>query len=254
MGATTPNIGLYIPADGETNYGTAFANGMLNLDTHDHSGSPNKGVPISSSGIADGSITAVKLASDVVSPSGGLSFDINNALQTDGVLKAIFNIGSNGLIVRLSPTTAASRSIDSASVNQITVTNADGVAGNPTIGIPSAFIAPGTVTAASGDITATNGDLVIQGASKGIKLPTGSNATMGTMQLTNGYAIVPTTAFNNNVKTFLSRTVKDTSTAIGELIIDLTNPGTDFRVMSVNSSGVQVMGDQSFFEWLLIKF
>ena len=55
MGTTTPNIGLYIPADGETNYGTAFANGMLNLDTHDHSGAPTKGVPLSASGVTPGS-------------------------------------------------------------------------------------------------------------------------------------------------------------------------------------------------------
>lgn len=137
MGTTTPNIGLYIPADGETNYGTSFANGMLNLDTHDHSGAPNNGVPLSASGLAPGSVTADKLNSDVLSPGGGLSFDVNNAIQTDGVLKAIFGLSSNGIIVRLSSTTAAARTIQTGNVNRLTVTNGDGVAGDPTLNLPN---------------------------------------------------------------------------------------------------------------------
>lgn len=145
MGTTTPNIGLYIPADGETNYGTAFANGMLNLDTHDHSGPPNKGVPLSSAGLANGSVTAAKLNADVLSPGGGLSFDVNNAIQTDGVLKAIFGIGSNGIIVRTSGTTAISRTIV-GTANQLTVTNGDGVAGNPTLSLPTTFYSEGDYT------------------------------------------------------------------------------------------------------------
>jgi hypothetical protein len=145
MGTTTPNIGLYIPADGETNYGTAFANGMLNLDTHDHSGPPNKGVPLSSAGLAAGSVTADKLNANVLSPGGGLSFDINNAIQTDGVLKAIFGIGSNGLIVRTSGTTAVSRTI-TGTINQIDVSNGNGVSGDPTLSLSASFFTSGTYT------------------------------------------------------------------------------------------------------------
>lgn len=144
MGTTTPNIGLYIPADGETNYGTAFANGMLNLDTHDHSGPPNKGVPLSASGLAAGSVTRDKLNSNVLSPGGGLSFDVNNAIQTDGVLKAIFGLGSNGLIARTSGSTAAARTLISSNTNVLTITNPDGVSGNPTINIPTSFYDGGT--------------------------------------------------------------------------------------------------------------
>jgi hypothetical protein len=43
---TTPNIGIYIPSDGETGYGASFQSGMINIDQHDHSGGPNKGLPI----------------------------------------------------------------------------------------------------------------------------------------------------------------------------------------------------------------
>ena len=45
MGTITPNIGIFIPADGEQNYGSSFAAGMVNVDQHDHSGGPNKGPP-----------------------------------------------------------------------------------------------------------------------------------------------------------------------------------------------------------------
>lgn len=146
MGTTTPNIGLYIPADGETNYGTAFANGMLNLDTHDHSGPPNKGVPLSSSGLAAGSVTRDKLNSNVLSPGGGLSFDVNNAIQTDGLLKAIFGLGTNGLVTRLSGTTAASRTLVSSDTSVIDIQDGDGVAGNPTFSLPNTFYDGGTFT------------------------------------------------------------------------------------------------------------
>lgn len=146
MGTTTPNIGLYIPADGETNYGTAFANGMLNLDTHDHSGPPNKGVPLSSSGLAAGSVTRDKLNSNVLSPGGGLSFDVNNAIQTDGLLKALFGLGTNGLLTRLSGATAASRTLVSADSSIIDIQDGDGVGGNPTFSLPTTFYDSGTFT------------------------------------------------------------------------------------------------------------
>ncbi len=146
MGTTTPNIGLYIPADGETNYGTAFANGMLNLDTHDHSGPPNKGVPLSSSGFAAGSVTRDKLNSIVLSPGGGLSFDVNNAIQTDGLLKAIYGLGANGLVTRTSGSTAAARTLISSDPTVLLINDGNGVAGNPTFSLPTTFYDGGTFT------------------------------------------------------------------------------------------------------------
>lgn len=157
MGTTTPNIGLYIPADGETNYGTAFANGMLNLDTHDHSGPPNKGVPLSSAGLAAGSVTRDKLNANVLSPGGGLSFDVNNAIQTDGLLKAIYGLGANGLVTRLSGTTAAARTLVSADPTVLLINNGNGVAGNPTFSLPTSFYDSGTfvptISASGGGMT-----------------------------------------------------------------------------------------------------
>lgn len=61
MGQITPNISIYIPSDLETNYGQSFQAGMVNIDQHDHTGAPFKGVPIPSGGIANGAITLPKL-------------------------------------------------------------------------------------------------------------------------------------------------------------------------------------------------
>ena len=143
MGTTTPNIGLYIPADGETNYGTAFANGMLNLDTHDHSGAPTKGVPLSASGLANGSVTAAKLNSNVLVSGGGLEFGAGNAIQVAGILKPIFDLGSNGFIVRTSSSTVAPRTI-TGTTDVIDVNDGNGVADNPTINLSSNFFDTGT--------------------------------------------------------------------------------------------------------------
>lgn len=157
MGTTTPNIGLYIPADGETNYGTAFANGMLNLDTHDHSGAPSNGVPLSSAGLADGSVTASKLNDNVLAPDGGLDFtDPGHQIETAGLLKALFGLGSNGILVRTSSTSAANRTIVSADSNIIAVTNGDGVAGNPSLALSTNFFTTGIFTPIA---KTSNGDL-----------------------------------------------------------------------------------------------
>jgi len=138
MGQTTPNMALYIPSNGETLYGDSFAAGMLNIDQHDHSGPPNKGVPISATGIADGSVTAVKLNDDVVSPGGGLGFDANHAIQTEGLLNSLYNLATNGYLVQTSSGTANTRTFQ-ATNNELTVTNGDGVSGNTTYGLATAF-------------------------------------------------------------------------------------------------------------------
>lgn len=49
--------------------------------------------------------------------------------------------------------------------NQITVTNGDGISGNPTFSIPSAFITTGTITV--GDTSATTTQLYVKGGASG---------------------------------------------------------------------------------------
>lgn len=98
MGTRTPFIGIYIPAAGETNYDQSFASGMMNIDSHDHSGATNKGVPINSSGLADGSVTYKKLNTDVADTTSGLGFNalLPNQLQIQGILNALYVMGLSG--------------------------------------------------------------------------------------------------------------------------------------------------------------
>lgn len=149
MGQFTPNIGLYIPAAGETNYNDAFAQGMINLDQHDHTGGPNKGLPITSSGLADFSVTFNKLNSNVVDPTTGIGVNSTpgsqNQLQILGILRNLFQLASVPGVgfVSMNGSVVAGRTFqDTASV---TWTNPDGVAGNPSAVVNIGGISPVTV-------------------------------------------------------------------------------------------------------------
>ena len=92
MGNTTPNISIYIPTAGETNYDSSFSSGMVNVDQHDHTGAPTKGVPISTTGLADGSVTYTKLNANVADTATGIGVDVANPnkLQILGLLRQIY--------------------------------------------------------------------------------------------------------------------------------------------------------------------
>lgn len=95
MGQTTANISIYIPAAGETNYDASFAAGMINIDQHDHSGGPNKGVPITGSGLANFSVTYEKLNANVVDPTTGIGVKgapFQNQLQLLGIVKNLYQL------------------------------------------------------------------------------------------------------------------------------------------------------------------
>jgi hypothetical protein len=102
MGQVTPNISIYIPAAGETNYDQPFASGMINVDQHDHSGPPDKGVPITSAGLAAGSVTFDKLNANVADNTTGIGTEAGgsaNKLTLLGLVKAIYQMSPNvGLI------------------------------------------------------------------------------------------------------------------------------------------------------------
>ena len=66
MGNKTPNMSIYVPNSGEDLYGRSFAQGMSNIDTHDHSGAPDNGVQIDTNGIKDGAITPNKLSNQII--------------------------------------------------------------------------------------------------------------------------------------------------------------------------------------------
>ena len=145
MGQTTPNIGIYIPAAGETDYDQSFAAGMINIDQHDHSGGPNKGLPIATEGLGDFSVTFDKLNANVVDQSVpgsgiGVSGTFPNQLVILDPLKAIYQLAPVAGFVTLDGTNAHARTFQNSST--VTWTNADGVAGNPSASVNIAGISP----------------------------------------------------------------------------------------------------------------
>lgn len=137
MGQTTPNIGIYVPSAGETNYDQSFLSGMLNIDQHDHSGGPNKGVPIATSGLADDSVTFPKLNSNVVDTSTGIgtqSGGFANRLEILGILKNIYQLATAAGYLAKNGSAVTARTFQGTS-NQIAVTNGDGISGNTTYGL-----------------------------------------------------------------------------------------------------------------------
>lgn len=172
MGVFTPNIGLFIPAAGETNYSDAFAAGMMNLDSHDHSGGPNKGLPISSTGLGDHSVTFEKLAANVADITTGIG--VNNTvglqyqLQMLGVLRNLFTFASTGGgtgIIAVNGSTVFGRTLQDSLDGSITWTFPDGVGGNPLPAFNIAGISPVPVANGGTGKTSFNAwDIICGGA------------------------------------------------------------------------------------------
>lgn len=138
MGNTTPNIGIFIPANGETIYGDSFAAGMRNIDDHDHSGGPNKGAPLTGASISDFSITFEKLNANVADTTTGIGVSATtpNKLEMLGLLKNIYQLATATGFLAKNGSVATARTI-TGTANQIAVANGDGAAGNPTLSLPA---------------------------------------------------------------------------------------------------------------------
>jgi hypothetical protein len=81
-------------------------------------------------------------------------------------LDAITGLGSNGLIARTAADTTAARTL-TGTANQVTVTNGDGVGGNPTISLPNPLTLP------------TLGAILDLGSTGQIQFPATQNASAG---------------------------------------------------------------------------
>ena len=146
MGTFTPNIGIYIAGPGETNYGDSSASGMLNIDQHDHSGGPNKGLPIGTSALGPFSVTYDKLNSNVVNPLTGIgvSMSMPNQLVLLGVLDNLFTLASGAGIGFLAINGSSIQSLEfQSSSSALTWTNPQGIAGNPSIALGVVGVANG---------------------------------------------------------------------------------------------------------------
>lgn len=197
MGTTTPNIGLYIPAAGETLYQDSFAQGMINLDLHDHSGGPNKGVQISSTGLADFSVTYNKLNSNVADPTTGIGTNstppYQNQLILLGILKNLYQLAAvpgTGFI-SMNGSVVAGRVFQNSST--VTWTNPDGIAGNPSAAVNTSGIFPVTVPNGGTGVTSFNPwDIICGGTtSTGNLQQVSGEGTSGQVLTSNGSGTIP---------------------------------------------------------------
>jgi hypothetical protein len=194
MGQTTPNIAIYIPAAGETNYDASFAAGMVNIDQHDHSGGPNKGVPIASAGIADGSITYPKLNANVVDPTTGIGVNagLPNQIQMLGILKNLYQLATATGFLTKNGSAVAARTFQNSST--VTWTNADGSGGNPSAAVNLSGLIPLTVPDGGTGLTTLNAwDILCGGTtSTGNLQQVSGEGTAGQVLTSNGAAALPT--------------------------------------------------------------
>lgn len=129
MGVSTPNIGLYLPANGEEVYGASFAVGMNYLDLHDHSGPPHGGVPLSASSLVPGSITGSLLGPTVIS-GGGLAQSGAGSIILTGPLPSLGGLGTNGIMVNNGVTVSTVSIVGDSS---LTVNFGNGIGGSPQV-------------------------------------------------------------------------------------------------------------------------
>ena len=85
---------------------------------------------------------------------GGGDLSADRTLALTGQALALHNLATNGVIARTGTGTVAARTI-TGTTNQITVTNGDGVSGNPTISLPTTLTLPSNLV--------VPGNLTVQG-------------------------------------------------------------------------------------------
>jgi hypothetical protein len=108
----------------------------------------------------------------------------------DAELAAISGLSSNGLIARTSSSTAAARTL-TGTAGQITVTNGDGVSGNPTLSLPTALTSVNSVTsAAASNLTLGTGTF---GTALTFTSATGAATFAGTLNVAGTTASTSTT-------------------------------------------------------------
>lgn len=108
----------------------------------------NGQLPIGSTG-ADPVLASLTQPAAGITITGGAG-SITFALAND--LLAVENLSTNGIATRTATSTWTTRTITGTS-NQVSVSNGDGVSGNPTLSLPSTIVTPGYINFNSGTTT-----------------------------------------------------------------------------------------------------
>lgn len=98
---------------------------------------------------ADGLLDTSPVTAEELSYLGGVTSSVQDQIdslqESDSDLSAISSLATTGLIARTGTGTAATRTI-TGTTDQVTVTNGDGVSGNPTLSISENPILPGSAS------------------------------------------------------------------------------------------------------------
>lgn len=218
---------------------------MINLDQHDHTGGPNKGVPITSTGLADFSVTFSKLNSNVVDSTTGIGVNSTPGSQNQivllGILKNLFtlsNVPGVGFLANNGSTIADRVFTDSATV---TWTNGDGVAGNPVANVNIAGISPVTVAnGGTGDTSFSPWDIIVGGTtSTGNLQQVSGEGTLNQYLGSNGPGAIPSwmtlpTFTNNYLQSTVSMSAAQFTNLSASPVIVVPAPGVGNMIMVDN--------------------
>jgi fructose-specific component phosphotransferase system IIB-like protein len=167
--------------------------------------------------------------------------DIGDTVQAhDNTLDALAAFATNGVMARTGSDTFAGRTVTGTS-GQISVSNGDGVAGNPTISLPADVLIPTVVT-----VPNTGLHILDTNASHDLVVAAGSNLTADrTLTLTTGDAnrTLDISAASVTVSSFGATLVDDADQATAQATLGLTPTAntldtTAGRVLKVGDFGV----------------
>lgn len=77
MSTTLANIGIVVPASGDSDYPTNISTSLTNLDNHDHT--TGKGLAIGTAALSDGAVTTAKIADSAVTTAKIADFNVTRA-------------------------------------------------------------------------------------------------------------------------------------------------------------------------------
>lgn len=153
-----------------------------------------------SKNLASSAVTSTELGY-VSGVTSAIQTQIDGKQATDSDLTAVAGLSTTGLVARTGAGTASTRTV-TGTANQITVTNGDGVSGNPTLSIPSDPVFPG-----SGITVATSsGSSVLSGTTDPTETATSGNPGSLYLNTSTGYVYRKTDSGSSTNWVLLSTT------------------------------------------------
>lgn len=195
----------------------------------------------------------------VAGVTSAIQTQLNSKQATDAELTAIAALATDGLIAKTGAGTAATRTITAGSA-AVTVTNGDGVSGNPTVDLPASGVAAatyGSVTQVA-QVAVNAKGVVTSAADVAIAIPSTqvtnftAAAKAATVQNSLFGSSTDTAPSVSAVNSALNTVLLNPMTTAGDIIIrDASNitarlgAGTQDQLLSIDGSGVPYWRDEN---------